>query len=38
MNGVDVYGRYGIVVSIMSGLEVIDNNVNIMLDPNLNND
>ena len=38
MNGVDVYGRYGNVVSSMSGLEVINNNVNIMLDPNPNND
>ena len=38
MTGVDVYGRYGNIVTTMSGLEVIDNNVNIMLDPNPNND
>src|SRR5271156_722542 len=38
MNGVDVYGRYGNVVTSMSGLEVINNSVAVMLDPNPNND
>src|SRR5271155_3386703 len=38
MSGVDVYGRYGNVVTSMSGLEVINNNVAVMLDPNPNND
>ena len=38
MSGVDVYGQYGNVVSSMSGLEVINNNVAAMLDPSPNND
>ena len=38
MNGVDVYGRYGTVVTQTSGLEVINNCVSVMLDPNPNND
>src|SRR5271156_2653413 len=38
MNGVDVYGRYGNVVTSMSGLEVRNNSVAVMLDPNPNND
>lgn len=35
MNSVDVYGRLGNVVTSESGLEVINNNVAIILDPNL---
>ena len=34
----DIYGRYGNVVSSMSGLEIINNSVAVMLDPSSNND
>src|SRR5579863_10471039 len=38
MDSVDVYGRYGNVVTSTSGLEIINNCTAIMLDPNPNND